>query len=683
MAFNNANQYTILDNTGTNSITFNNGAEDSTISVAAGSHLINAGINVGGNNNLDVTVVPSGSTLTIAGAINNGTVNMVPGSGGTLLLTGTNSFSGGLNVQGGTVVAAGGYTLNGSVPVTVSAGGTFAITSTTNLTIGSLNCLATGSTLAINGGTLNVPSNGIGNIYGLTGAGVVNLTVPGPGVSQTFGQNSGFTGTLTVTNAGSGLSNIAAVGASTAFSSGLNVLSNVLWNGIGSTPANFYMTGGSVQFNNNSGTPVLSGTVTVDPSATFIMNTGGGNFGEMSGLLAGSGVIDYVGGPRGGFEFSAWLLTGSVSNTFSGPFNVQQGDLQLQMTNGALAINGPLNIGTPALSGSNNTSHVVLSGSEQINPAVTVSFFTPYADLRLEGFNEHVGGLTSNAGNGAVGNYGTTGSTLTLTGTDNYSFGGALLDGSTSGSLDLVMSGSGVQVLGGSNTYSGGTTINGDGLVTLNGSLAHANIAVRYVFLNGSCNFTFKSCEEIFFCASGTVYSSGSMSWFVCSLTGLQLTLLDYTSGGTYIAPSNLESLLTRDSQFLYSLTNSAGLVQAVSKTQYTWNVDSSGNWSAGGNWSTLAAPNSVGAVVNFLGAISAPRTATLDEPVTRGMMKFSNTNQYTLLDTTGSNSITLNNGGLNSVIEAQLGSHVIDAPVILAGNGVLELAARCRPGAP
>ena len=71
------------------------------------------------------------------------------------------------------------------------------------------------------------------------------------------------------------------------------------WNGFGSTSANFYLTGGNVQFSNYGGGPTLSGTITVDPSTTFTMNTGGGNSGIMSGLLAGSGVIDYIGGGQG------------------------------------------------------------------------------------------------------------------------------------------------------------------------------------------------------------------------------------------------------------------------------------------------------------------------------------------------------------------------------------------------
>ena len=49
---------------------------------------------------------------------------------------------------------------------------------------------------------------------------MVNITVPGPGVTQTLGQNTSFTGTLTIANAGSGMAPIAVTAAATAFELG-------------------------------------------------------------------------------------------------------------------------------------------------------------------------------------------------------------------------------------------------------------------------------------------------------------------------------------------------------------------------------------------------------------------------------------------------------------------------------
>ena len=110
-----------------------------------------------------------------------------------------------------------------------------------------------------------------------------------------------------------------------------------------------------------------------------------------------------------------------------------------------------------------------------------------------------------------------------------------------------------------------------------------------------------------------------------------------------------------------------------------TWNSDLNGNsplpWSDPSNWSTGAAPNAPGAVANFLHVSTAPGTVTVDEPVTVGLMNFSNPNAYTLASLSASNNITMNNSGSNSLIEVLQGNQEIDAPMVLGGNGVLGLS--------
>jgi hypothetical protein len=107
-----------------------------------------------------------------------------------------------------------------------------------------------------------------------------------------------------------------------------------------------------------------------------------------------------------------------------------------------------------------------------------------------------------------------------------------------------------------------------------------------------------------------------------------------------------------------------------------TWASDMDDPWSPSFFWSTGVTPNAPGAVANFLHAITAPRTVTVDLPVTVGLMNFSNTNGYTLASADGSSdNITMNNSGSNSLIEVLQGSHAIDAPMVLGGNGVLDLS--------
>ncbi len=79
--------------------------------------------------------------------------------------------------------------------------------------------------------------------------------------------------------------------------------------------------------------------------------------------------------------------------------------------------------------------------------------------------------------------------------------------------------------------------------------------------------------------------------------------------------------------------------------------------------------------MANFLHVSTTAGTVTVDEPVTVGLMNFSNTNGYTLASLSASNNITMNNSGSNSLIEVLQGSQEIDAPMVLGGNGVLDLS--------
>ena len=654
ISFANSNQYTLQDSTGTNSITFDNGTSDATISVSLGSHVINTAVNIAGNNALDLNVTPSTGTLTISGAISGGSVNTTPSSTGTVLLTGANTFSGGLNIQGGTV-AVNSQALIASTPVTLSGGGAFALASGTDtVNIQSLNCLNTGTVIAPNGGTLNVTSNNSGNIFGMTGTGVVILTAAGPGIVQKLGNNGSFTGSLTVVNGeiDTPLGVVGAFGAA----GGTTTLVNANWGnptsfGISSTNQNFYITGGSTTFY-NYGSITLSGNIAVDPGAQFFQNTGGGNPVAFSGVISGGGTFVDNGGGAGSIT-----LQGALANTFTGTTILPQGTLVLQKPAGVNAIAGPLTIGTAGV------ASVQLAANEQINPSVVVTFADNTSDLRLKGFNETLGGLASSFGNGVVANYGSTASTLTIATAGMNDFSGMVANGA-SGPLSLVVTGSGVQTFSGTNTYTGGTTVAG-GVLGINGSMAHANITVSGGTFNGAGTITFNPGEEIMIGAAGTFDASGGMQWDITGLGGSPINLADFTSGGTFVQPSTLNSLLTPASAAIYSLSDVNNVIEAIAVASNTWNVDASGNWSNPANWQG-GVPNGAHAPADFLGVITASRTVNLDIPVTVGSIDFNNVNQYTLLDTTGTNSITLDNGAAHALIQVDQGSHVIAAPVAL-----------------
>jgi autotransporter-associated beta strand protein len=96
--------------------------------------------------------------------------------------------------------------------------------------------------------------------------------------------------------------------------------------------------------------------------------------------------------------------------------------------------------------------------------------------------------------------------------------------------------------------------------------------------------------------------------------------------------------------------------------------------------------PNAVGAGANFLGAITAARTITVDGPKTVGSLAFNNAASYTLA---GPGPLTINSATA-SAIEVANGSHTISAPLSIApgitvtksGTGTLTISGTQTHGA-
>jgi hypothetical protein len=100
------------------------------------------------------------------------------------------------------------------------------------------------------------------------------------------------------------------------------------------------------------------------------------------------------------------------------------------------------------------------------------------------------------------------------------------------------------------------------------------------------------------------------------------------------------------------------------------WNVDANGNWSSAANW-TGEVPDAAGAVAIFGNKITAPRTVTVDVPVTLGRIDFASDHAYMIA---GSRSITLNSQSMAEQINVQGGSHTISAPVALADDTLITI---------
>lgn len=168
---------------GANTISLNNGAAAATIAVSGGTHAINAPLTL--SSDLAITAAAA-SQLTIGGNISQASAGkaLSLSGGGTLILGGTNSYSG---------------------PTTVSAG---------VLRVNNANSLQNSTaTVNVNGGLVFGPSVGTFNLGGLAGSGNISLTDTGSAaVNLNVGGNNA---TTTYSGRLSGAGAIAKVGSGT------------------------------------------------------------------------------------------------------------------------------------------------------------------------------------------------------------------------------------------------------------------------------------------------------------------------------------------------------------------------------------------------------------------------------------------------------------------------------------
>lgn len=168
---------------------------------------------------------------------------------------------------------------------------------------------------------------------------------------------------------------------------------------------------------------------------------------------------------------------GTVANTYTGLTTVTGGSLILAKTAGVNAIGGNLTIGDGATTAGNDI--VQLTNSNQIADTSVVTFNGTGANagiLRLNNQSETLAGLSSSGGAGIVENNNAAAGTSTLTvniASGSQTFSGILRDngGTGSGILALTKDGVGTQVLTGTNTYTGATTVS-------NGALQIGNAGV-------------------------------------------------------------------------------------------------------------------------------------------------------------------------------------------------------------
>ena len=414
----------------------------------------------------------------------SGTGTLTKQGAGTLTLTGTNAFSGGLTVKAGTVKVAAasalgsaGLTLEGDgalqasesfsyggavtlTPVAGLGGGTFTVDDTKTLTLtGAIG--GTGALYKQGTGTLSIA----GNTYsGATYVGAGKLDISGGSSLSNTARLTVSTGaTLTLKDANETVGSLAgggdvALGAYCLIAGGDGTSSSFsgAFSGAGcltkTGEGTLTLTGTS---NHSGGTTISGGTVQVSAAAAL----GSGPL-----ALEGGGTLQ----ASDSFTFANAVSLTPAAGVGGGTFEVD--DSKTLTLSGAITGSGALaktGTGTLVLSGTNSASGAtkvdegILSaeGGQAIGDSSAVSVATG-AQLTVKA-NETVGSI---AGAGALVLEGA----ILTGGGDNTSTSFA---GIISGTGGLTKSGTGTLTLSGDNTYEGNTTVSGGGLA-LTGSLA-------------------------------------------------------------------------------------------------------------------------------------------------------------------------------------------------------------------
>jgi autotransporter-associated beta strand protein len=412
--------------------------------------------------------VDNGDTLTLnaPGTIDdaNNAYALTKVGGGVLALNGNSTYTGGLNINGGTVKVSSDPALGPSInQVTINNGAKLEFTQTATTT----------RNINANNGTIQIDT---GDDLLYIGNTVTGGYLRGTGTHQ-FGPNSSFIGTTvdsgaTVYQVGAAnLTNFTNGGAFTDFNGGL------VWDAganAASGTINFFGNAALDSFTNN-------GVMTINPGVT-VTNTSANLY-----LAGGSRLYMGTGVNPGG----TLTLTNSTTVEVNGALLVNNGKI-----NGTTDVNYG---GTAEGTGSYGPVNVTFGGVFQPG-------FTPIgAQIPVQSAS-----VTSLTGAGTVDNQ-SAGGSLTLTDNSNTlsTFSGVIQN--TTGTLGLTLNGPGGLTLltttlpGGmqsTNTYTGGTVINGG---TLNIAAAGALPAGGTVVNNAALNILANS-------TSGNISGAGTLT---------------------------------------------------------------------------------------------------------------------------------------------------------------------------
>ncbi|WP_253256654.1 autotransporter-associated beta strand repeat-containing protein [Stenotrophomonas sp. VV52] len=449
--------------------------------------------------------------LTVAGSNDLTLSGVVSGNGGlvkqgdtTLSLDGANTYSGGTALQAGTLLLGNAQALGTG---TLSAADGTALDTTAAAQLA--NNIALDGTLNLVGSNDLTLAGNIAGSGGLVKDGDTTLTLTG--TNSYGGGTTVNAGTLVGTSASlqGGIANESAVvfdqagdGTFNGSISGSGTLTKQGGGALRLAGANSYSGGTTVEAGTLIGdTDSLQGDIT--DNATLVFDQG--SDGTYAGVISGNGSLVKQGG-------GTLALTGA--NSYSGGTTINAGTLLGDTT----SLQGDIvdNANLVFEQGDGDTFAGSISGSGTLTKQ-------GFGVLRLAGINSYSGGTTISAGT-------LVGDTTSLQGNivDNASLvfdqgDDGTFSGAISGTGALTKEGEGALTLAGSNSYSGGTTVDAGTLIgntsSLQGDIANNAALVFDQAANGTYAGTLSGDGSLDKTGAGTLLLSGNSAGFTGTTT--------------------------------------------------------------------------------------------------------------------------------------------------------------------
>jgi filamentous hemagglutinin family protein len=486
-------------------------------------------------------------------AILAGAVSLNKSTGGTVVLSGNNAYTGATNVGAGTLQLGSANRVPNTSAVTVASGAMFDLNNFAD-TVGSI---AGAGTIALGSATLTTGGDGTSTTFSGAINGTGALTKTGAGTLTLSGTNT-YTGTTTISagvlraSGGDAIADTSAVTLSNTAGVALDVANDETIGNLSGGGA----TGGNVTLNGNTLTVNEGGTTTFAGAASGT----GGLTKSGTGTLTLSGANTYTGTTTvnaGGFALSGGnaIADNGAVNLAGGGLTVATAETIGSLVSAAgttLALTAGLTFGDAT----NTTVASTISGAGTLTKRGSGS-------TTLSGANTYTGATAVNAGTlvaanatalGATAAGTTVGSGATLS-IANAAVGAeaVTLNGAGAGSAG-ALTGTGNASLGGAVTLSSATTIgavnSGDSLTlsgTVNGAQALTESGLGTVAFNGAVGGTMalasfaNAATNSTSIGGGTFRTTGTQTYNGALTTTLPTTLT--TTNAAISAPGAVNSI--------------------------------------------------------------------------------------------------------------------------------------------